>query len=321
MPFVTFQGHSIGLQEGETVLEAVLRSGIAIPHACRAGACRSCLMRTIRGNPTEAAQAGLRDTLRARGYFLACMSRPTEDLQVESAGDEVRRGAQLVEMESLSHNVLRVHLRTAEPIEYRPGQFITLLRPDGLARSYSLASLPHEDRLELHVRLLPHGRMSQWLHAEAQSGDPVWVQGPDGDCFYMPGQPEQPLLLAGTGTGLAPLYGIVRDALAHGHTGPIRLFHGALDPSGLYLGNELRALEAAHPQFRYIACVLNGEAPGLVTGPIDKVIAAHVPQLKGWRGFLCGDPAIVTHLRKRLFLSGMNMRDIHADSFTPSAAA
>lgn len=321
MAVVTFQGQSIPLHGGETVLEAVLRGGIAIPNSCRAGACRSCLMRTIRGNPTEAAQAGLRDTLRARGYFLACLSRPTEDLHLESAGEEVRREAQLAELAPLSANVLRVHLRTADPLEYRPGQFITLLRPDGLARSYSLASLPHEDRLELHVRLIPDGRMSQWLHREAQTGESVWVQGPDGDCFYMPGQPEQPLLLAGTGTGLAPLYGIARDALAQGHTGPVWLFHGALNPAGLYLRDELRTLGATHPQFRYLACVMNGTAPDVFTGPIDTVIAHHLPQLKGWRGFLCGDPAIVTHLRKRLFLSGMNMRDIHADAFTPSAAA
>ena len=58
--------------------------------------------------------------------------------------------------------------------------------------------------------------MSGWLGTEARPGEAVRLQGPVGECFYVPGQPEQPLLLAGTGTGLAPLYGIVRDALAAG---------------------------------------------------------------------------------------------------------
>ena len=49
-------------------------------------------------------------------------------------------------------------------------------------------------------------------------------------------------MLAGAGTGLAPLYGIARDALAQGHTGPVWLFHGGVDLRGLYLAEELKAL-------------------------------------------------------------------------------
>src|ERR1019366_6954129 len=123
--------------------------------------------------------------------------------------------------------------------EYRAGQFVSLFREDGLARSYSLASLPGEGALELHVRKIPGGAMSGWLYSQAlhsqalhsqsldraqpgaQSGVPVWIQGPSGNCFYVPGKADEPLLLAGAGTGLAPLYGIARDALQQGHSGPI----------------------------------------------------------------------------------------------------
>lgn len=106
----------------------------------------------------------------------------------------------------------------------------------------------------------------------------------------MPGRPEQPLLLAGTGTGLAPLYGVARDALEAGHTGPVRLFHGALEVRGLYLVEALRAL-----------------------------IRAECPHPVGWRAYLCGNPERVLSLKKKLFLAGLSLKDLHADAFLPSA--
>jgi NAD(P)H-flavin reductase len=149
----------------------------------------------------------------------------------------------------------------------------------------------------------------------------VALQGPSGDCFYVPGREDQPLLLAGTGTGLAPLYGILRDALARGHRGPIHLFHGALNPAGLYLREELTAIAGAHGNVRYTPAVLDAAGErGVETGPIDKVIAQWYPDLDGWRAFVCGDPALVQSLRKKLFLSGVASGDIYADAFVPNAA-
>jgi ferredoxin-NADP reductase len=88
---------------------------------------------------------------------------------------------------------------------------VTLSRADGLARAYSIASQPDaaDGCVELHVRVLSSGRMSSWLGGGQAVGERVSLRGPIGECFYLPGNPQQPLLLAGTGTGLAPLWGIV----------------------------------------------------------------------------------------------------------------
>jgi ferredoxin-NADP reductase len=173
----------------------------------------------------------------------------------------------------------------------------------------------------MHVRKIENGRMSGWLYDEAKVGDAMQIQGPSGDCFYVAGRPEQPILLAGTGTGLAPLYGILRDALASGHTAPIWIFHGARDPGSLYLTDELRAIAAAHPNVRYRPSALEGEPSGDIgVGPIDKLVLAELPKLAGFRAFLCGHPKTVGAVKKRVFLAGIPMREIHADPFLPSAA-
>jgi NAD(P)H-flavin reductase len=221
--------------------------------------------------------------------------------------------------------VTRVRVRLAGELPARAGQYVTLHR-QGIARSYSIAAIPEPHLLELHVRHLPGGALSPYLCQRAATAEPaeaLWVQGPLGDCVYLPGRPAQPLLLAGTGTGLAPLWGVLHDALAAGHTGPIHLFHGAVDPTGLYLVEELRLLAAQHPQLRYAPSVLRDAAagpPGLEEGSLEAVIARHLPKTAGMRAFVCGDPAIVALLKKKLFLSGTALREIAADAFLPAAA-
>ncbi len=322
MPSIEFEGRSFGLVKDESVLDGLLRNDLKIPHSCKAGSCGSCLMRATQGAVPAKAQAGLKDSWKAQGYFLSCACRPEADLSVTTVGDDARTGAAITALNLLSKDVLQVRLHCDADINFRAGQYVTVLREDGLARSYSIASLPEEGELELHVRRIAGGKMSGWLHHAARVGDRLSVLGPSGECFYVPGKEEQPMLLIGTGTGLAPLYGIVRDALRRQHKGPIHLFHGALHNGGLYLVEELRRLANRHSHLEYTPTVLNGnESDGIAVGSIDQVVLKRFPKLSGWRGYVCGDPELVKSLKKKLFLSGMASRDIYSDAFLPAAPA
>jgi CDP-4-dehydro-6-deoxyglucose reductase, E3 len=323
VPTVAFDGQSFVLEPGEAVLDALIRHGANPPFSCRAGTCQSCLMRSVGGLPPAASQAGLKDALKVQGFFLPCVCRPDTDLAImrpDGAGAAVP--ATVVGTQALSPDVVRMLVKADGPFEYRAGQFINLVREDGLIRSYSVASLPHRDEcLELHVRRIPGGRMSNWIHADVRPGDRVHVRGPSGDCFYVPGHPDRPLLLAGTGTGLAPLYGVLQDALHHHHRGPIAVFHGAVDAAGLYLVEELSALAARHPHVRYHRCVLRGEASdGVEVGALDRLVFHHHPALAGWSVFLCGHPELVLPMRRHVFLAGAGMKHIHSDAFLMSRA-
>ena len=321
MAVIGYEGHSYAVLEGESVLDALLRNGVPAAHSCKAGSCGSCLMRATAGVVPARAQQGLKDSWKAQGYFLSCVCKPESSLTLTQVGSDARLGATITGLTLLSPDVLHVRLHCDEPITFRPGQYVTLVREDGLSRSYSIASLPDDGELHLHVRRIAGGRMSGWLHTEASLGDRVSVLGPSGECFYVPGSEDQPILMAGTGTGLAPLYGILRDALRQNHRGPVHLFHGALHRAGLYLVDELRRLADIHPHFQYTPAVLNGDGTdGIDVGPIDQVIIRRVPKLAGWRGFVCGDPALVQALKKKLFLSGMASREIYADAFTPASS-
>ena len=318
MPRLICNEREVTLEPGESVLDALSRSGVKVASSCRAGACQSCLVQLTRGAVPERAQLGLKESLRAQRFVLACQTVPTGDVEVSLAGAQALEvGAAVHSVERLAGDVLRVRLLPDVALSYRAGQFLTLVRADGLSRAYSLASRPEDGpELELHVRVLPRGRMSGWLASPEALGARVRLRGPAGDCFYVAGKPAQPLVLAGTGSGLAPLWGILRDALAAGHDGAIQLWHGARVADGLYLQEELRRLAALHPNFTYHPCALEGDADGsLMLGRLDELLLQATPHFDKPRFFLCGDAPLVQSLKRTLFLRGASLKEIYADAF------
>jgi NAD(P)H-flavin reductase len=129
-----------------------------------------------------------------------------------------------------------------------------------------------------------------------------------------------PIVLAGTGTGLAPLYGITKQALALGHKGDVHLFHGALHDSDLYLVPQLQALAREHSNFRYVPCVLKGEAGKFyLPGNIEEIALSAMPVEKNrTRMFLCGAPEMVNALKRKAFMGGLASKHIFVDAFLPS---
>jgi len=318
VPIITFEGRDYSCNQDETVLECLTRHGVLIPSACHSGVCQTCIIKAVKGVPPVEAQHGLKDTLAAQNYFLACICKPKEDMEI-SVADSSKQAVSttIIEKSLLNESIVRIRLQSDQAIDYTPGQFVNVMHPDtDVTRSYSLASLPSEDFLELHIKQVPNGKLSGYFHDQAKLGDKISLIGPAGDCFYTARDLNQPLLLVGVGTGLAPLYGILRDALAHGHQGEIHIFHASLATQDLYYIDELNSLVNQHQQVHYTPCVLHGEAPeGGEQGDIQQILKRKMPDLKGWRIYVCGDPAIVTGLKQTCFLTGAAMTDIYSDPF------
>lgn len=321
MAVVTFENKHYELNSDESVLEGLQRHGVSIPSSCCSGICQTCLLLAVKGTVPTEGQKGLKPTLQQQNYFLACICKPDVDIEISLPGEEVRHRvkARVVEKQFLNADIFRLRLACEEPLDYYSGQFIRLYHPDGLVRSYSLASIPQDNVLELHIRHLPNGQMTSWLKNEVDVGDKLDIEGPSGDCFYLAGNEQQNLLMVGTGTGLAPLLGIIRDALQKGHQGSIHLFHGSHQPEGLYLIDELKSLTSQHSNFNYTPCVSSETAPeGYAKGRANEVALNTYSDLKGWKVYLCGHPDMVANTRKKAFLAGASLSDIYSDPFVLS---
>lgn len=318
MALLTFDGKLVPIAPGETVLSALLAAGITPPHSCRTGVCQTCLHRVVEGEVPANAQQGLSAAQKAEGYFMPCVCVPTGPLTIARAGDALCETEVSVQaVDRLSPSVVRLLLEPSGAFSYRPGQFLALKAPDGLARNYSIASHPEHGFVELHVRLLPNGRMSRLISDGLSPGDRLRISGPFGTCFYDTADRDRPLALIGVGTGLAPLWGVLRDALKQEHAGPIRLYHGARDRSGLYLEEQLRALAEERAGFTYIPCV-RGEL-GPAGGDLEAAVIEGERQPEGSSFFLCGGAGIVGRVKRGLFLKGAKLQRIRSDVFAPAA--
>lgn len=318
---VQYRGQPFDLLPGETLLTGLERQGAVVPAFCRTGVCQTCVVRAVRGRPPESSQVGIKDSWVEQGCFLACQCVPSEPLEVELCDAVGSFASRVARVESLSSEVLRVELDAPEGFAHRAGQYLQLERESGPMRPYSIASLPGSRHIELHVRRYAGGAMSGWL--ESAVGQAVTIRGPFGECIYFEQEPQRPLLLAGSGTGLAPLLGVVRAALAAGHRAPIHLYHGSASVQGLYLLDELSRLAAASQQLRVSCSVLSAEGSELgarsgcsvLVQPLDRSILDDPLDFADCRVYLCGNPDLVARLRQRVYLCGAPRSRIHCDPF------
>ncbi len=326
MPKITFNNLDYDCRDTETVLETLQRHGVNAAFSCRNGICHTCLLRSKKSVVPEKAQKGLKDSLRERGYFLACKCLPQVNMEIASPKEEdlfsltLFSPAIVYAKEKIAPNIIRLLLEPATSLYYHAGQFIDFKRPDGLCRSYSLASVPSKDYfLEIHVKRIVNGAMSNWIFDELNINDEVEIKGPHGLCYYYSDKADQNLLLIGTGTGVAPLMGIINDALLNGHTGKIHLYHGSRSSDGIYLQEELQTLSKRHANFSYTAC-LSGDSTTSesIAGRADDIAFSQHNNLDQWRVYLCGHPAMVYAAEKKALSAGALRDAIVIDPYLPA---
>lgn len=314
MAKLLFEDQTIEINPDESVLDALTRAGNVIPFGCRAGVCQSCMLKAEQGTVPAASQAGLNGAQTGLNFFLSCQCHPDSDLTVCRTDHASMIDTKVISKDFVNDQVIRLRLQTE--LDYQAGQFVTLWKDESLGRSYSLASVPKQDDfLEFHIKVIPDGKFSQFLKNEVAEGDTIQLQGPLGECMYSVDDQNQSILLAAIGTGLAPVYGIARQALANGHEGAINMLIAARDASNFYLVDELLDLAAKHSNFSVIFLSQTGEAEYAQQADVYDYAKQYYSELAGWRIYLCGADSFVRKMRKHSFLSGAKMANISADSF------
>ncbi|MBA1230140.1 iron-sulfur-binding ferredoxin reductase [Pseudomonas viridiflava] len=308
MPHLHVGDRSWAVAEASNLLDALNQAGVRVPYSCRAGSCHACLVRCVKGDPLDALPTALPAEKRQQGWRLACQCKVVQDLTVE-VYDPLLDGlpATVQSCDWLSPTVMRLRLEPGKPLRYRAGQHQVLWTEQGVARPYSLASLPGDDGfLEFHLDCRHPGAFCD--HArQLKVGDGLRLGELRGGALrYDPDWQDKPLLLLAAGTGLGPLWGVLREALRQEHQGAIRLMHLAHDAQEHYLASELQALAAVHPLLQV----------QLITQETLQDALAELRLLsRQAMALVCGSPESVEVFAKRLYLAGLPRNQLLADVF------
>ncbi|MCL6416079.1 2Fe-2S iron-sulfur cluster binding domain-containing protein [Aestuariirhabdus sp. Z084] len=310
MPNITFEGKNININAGDNLLQALIQAKTNPTYSCLAGQCHSCLLQAPSGIIPPQAQQGLSPQQCERNLLLACQCHPEHDLELQRPQARTKTDAMISGLRQLSPEVTELTLSPRTVFPYRPGQHTTIWRGPYLKRCYSLASVPEQETdLVFHIQHHPEGQFSTWIHQQAREGDLLQLGTAIGNCHYHPQYASRPLVLIGFGSGLGPLYGILRDAIEHQHRGNMALFHMAEEEQPHYLQSELNHLSEQY-KLAYSRLVEGSNPTEAVNQhlkqcPVSPVIA-----------YLCGPAAQVKACQRLLLNSGLVAEHIFTECFT-----
>lgn len=328
-------GHAVEAAEGQTILDACLRAGVWLPHACCHGLCATCKVQVVDGEVEhgEASPFALMDFERDERKTLACCATLQSDVTIEADIDEepdaetipVRDFVGTVSrVESLTPTIRGIWLKLDETLHFQAGQYVNVTIPDlGISRPFSLANAPSTgNEVELNVRIVPGGAGTSWLHNNLAVGQRLTISGPYGR-FFVRKSAQMPTLYMAGGSGLSSPRSMILDLLESGSTLPITLVYGQRVRAELYYHDEFTALAERYPNFTYVPALSNepeGSDWSGFRGFVHDAAKAHFNNdFRGYKAYLCGPPLMIDACITTLMQGRLFERDIYQEKFLSAA--
>jgi phenol hydroxylase P5 protein len=298
-------GQTIEVEDGQTILDAALRAGIYLPHACCHGLCATCKVQVVDGEVEhgEASTFALMDFEREEQKCLACCATLQSDVTIEADIDEG----------------IWLKIEDGKKVDFQAGQYVNLEIPAlNQSRAFSLANPPHDGEVELNIRIVPGGLVTTYIHEQLKVGDKLKLSGPYGR-FFVKKSTNTPMLFIAGGSGLSSPKSMILDLLKEGCELPMTLMYGARSQTELYYDQEFKDLAAKHPNFTYIASLSDEPADSGWTGPrgfVHEAAKAHFNNdFSGRKAYLCGPPPMIEAAITTLMQGRLYERDIYAEKF------
>ena len=332
-------GQTIDIEEGQTILDAALRAGIYLPHACCHGLCATCKVQVTDGeiDHGEASSFALMDFEREEQKCLACCATVQSDVTIEAEIEEDPDAENLPvrdfpgtvsRIESLTPTIKGVWLKLDAPegMHFQAGQYVNLELPNGIgSRAFSVANAPQEGgEIELNIRIVPGGRGTGYVHEQLKVGDRLTISGPYGR-FFVKKSADVPVIFMAGGSGLSSPRSMILDLLAEGFAKPITLIYGQRNREELYYHDEFLALAERHPNFKYVPA-LSHEPEGSdwqgFRGFVHEAAKEYFANdFRGHKAYLCGPPLMIDSCITTLMQGRLFERDIYTEKFISAADA
>jgi len=330
MPSVKLKDASVFFcREGQTILSAALEQGIGLEYSCRTGRCKTCAANLLQGSTKRLEEDLERNGPAVNSPILTCLDTPTTDISLDIEARSELTGVvprllpcRITELKKLSDNIQTVLLKLPpkQPFMYLPGQYVDVIAPNGIRRSYSIANPPdNSQQLLLHIQRVPAGEMSDFWFNQAEEGDLLRLEGPFGS-FFLREQTESggSLICLATGTGMAPIKSILEYLQESEKAQPfkrIALYWGLRNLNDVYWHPDFPTLE----NFTYTP-VFSREASAKQTlGYIQDVALRDFSSLTQTMVYAAGSERMTESARRQFLDAGLNPAQFISDAFVCSA--
>lgn len=321
-------GSKFQVARGSSLLEAALASGLVWPYSCKSGRCSTCKCKVIQGETIALeAEVGLTEEDKQDNFILSCVRVARTDLLLDVADLSDLKlplvkllPGRISEIDKLSPDVVRVKLRLPPAADFKfiPGQYINVIGPRGIRRSYSLANADFANHtLELHIRAVDGGVMSDYWFNRAQVNDLLRLNGPLGT-FFLRNISNLHLIFLATGTGIAPVKAMLEsiDNLSlDQRPKSITVLWGGRTEKDLYL--DFRKFAVMHS---FVPVLSRGtvEWHG-ARGYVQHVLLDLKRDLSNSAVYACGSDTMIRDASVALIGAGLKPQNFYSDAFVCSA--
>ena len=213
------------------------------------------------------------------------------------------------------------------------GQYLTLkifLNGEEVRRSYSVCSSVFENELRVAVKRVKDGKGSNYINDNLKVGNEIEVMTPMGN-FYSPMSPSHKkkyVLFAG-GSGITPIFSILKTVLQSEPNSTLILFYGNLDEAATIFKKQLDELSQKNSlrfKLHYIFDKPASQIEELYKGIITKekakaLFEKHVSSSSDNEYFICGPKPMMDNVREMLEEKKTDKARIHIEYFTSSVNA
>ncbi len=212
--------------------------------------------------------------------------------------------------------------------DFKPGQFVNVsmeIAGRKVVRSYSISSSPTRPyTLELTVKRVPGGLVSNWMHDNLNVGDRINLKGPKGSFCLEPTKIPPKILLVGAGSGITPVMAIARWLCDVAAPVDLRLYYSIKSEYDFVFGAELEMMMARHPQFTgHLITATRDVGPAWkgARGRLDEAaLRTVVPDLHERVIYMCGPEPFMDATKSLLSSLKFNMSQLHLESFGAARA-
>lgn len=227
------------------------------------------------------------------------------------------------------------HFESADgkTVKYRAGQFLTFLvqlHGAEYRRSYSLSSTPGiDDFLAVTVKRIANGEISRYILRTWMTGDVVTSLLPSGR-FTLDSEPALPrdIILLGAGSGITPLFSILRQALHTEKAAHLTLIYSNRDEKSAIFRERLLALQSRFPDRFTIVWLYSdpADASGVyrrMSNSLLEMIAPkhlHHPR-EAAQFYICGPAEYMRMAQFTLTFMGFREDQLHKENFVVNTEA